>query len=83
VGELDVPMAVAVGVGVARHAVLAGTQHPVGDPVAVGIEQSVVEAPVAVEVDQRTAGVLRAVEPEPAQLPAPPRLPPTSPFRRR
>ena len=64
-------MAVTVRVDVCRCAVLPGAQDTVGDAIAVGIEQAIVETPVPVEVNQRTAGVLGAIESEPAQLPAP------------
>ena len=49
---------------------LAGAQHSVGHPVTVGIDQPVIGATLTVEVDQRPAGVLDAVEAEPAQVPA-------------
>ena len=64
-------LAVAIRIDVSGHAIPVGAQHPIGHPVTVGIQQPVVSAPVAVEVHQWTAGVLGAVEPEPAQLPAP------------
>lgn len=65
----DIPLAIAIGVDVSRDAALIGAQHPVGHSVAVNIEELIVGAAVAVEIDQRSAGVLDAIKPEPPELP--------------